>query len=224
MSYRSVLSVSNSGPSNPKLTLKIYSLRIKHKARNFASWMFSEYAFKIGRKKGNDFFDHTVPLSIVNENGSASHDCFYYRFKMLFYLLCWKQGRTLGMWRDNVEPATRVEKLYLSWNLKFPNNNLLVRLITNRSSRRQTNNALCWRGFFLCKLSVTATEASQRSPAPRLDKINWKNCLTYPRGYRTNRQIVFQVLNSSSLTEFCTLLEELHWIDVRVAIDGWMPN
>ena len=28
---------------------------MKHKAQNFASWMFSEYAFKIGRKIGNDF-------------------------------------------------------------------------------------------------------------------------------------------------------------------------
>ena len=61
MSYRSVLSVSNCGPSNPKLTLKINSLRIKHKAQNFASWMFSEYAFKIGRKKGN-FFYHSITL------------------------------------------------------------------------------------------------------------------------------------------------------------------
>ena len=29
---------------------------MKHKAQNFASWMLSEYAFKIGRNKGNDFF------------------------------------------------------------------------------------------------------------------------------------------------------------------------
>ena len=131
MSYRSALNVSNGGPSNPRLTLKIYSLRIKHKAQNFASWMFSEYAFKIGRKKGNDFLI-IVPLSIVNENGCASNDCIYYRFKMLFYPLCWKQGITLGMWRDNVEPATRVEKLYLSGNLKFPNNNLLIRRTSTR--------------------------------------------------------------------------------------------
>ena len=55
MSYPSVLNVSNGGPSNPKLTLKISSLRIKRKAQNFASWMLSEYTFKIGRKKGNDF-------------------------------------------------------------------------------------------------------------------------------------------------------------------------
>ena len=61
MSYRSVLNVSYGGPSNPKLTLKINSLRIKHKAQDFASWMFSEYAFKIGRKKGNDFLI-IVPL------------------------------------------------------------------------------------------------------------------------------------------------------------------
>ena len=33
----------------------INSLRIKQKAQNFASWMFSEYTFKIGRKEGNDF-------------------------------------------------------------------------------------------------------------------------------------------------------------------------
>ena len=64
MSYRSVLNVSNGGPSNPKLTLKINSLRIKRKAQNFASLMLSEYAFKIGtgRKKGNDFFDHSTTL------------------------------------------------------------------------------------------------------------------------------------------------------------------
>ena len=47
--------------SNPKLTLKINSLRIKRKAQNFAGWMLSEYAFKIGRKKGNDYFI-IVPL------------------------------------------------------------------------------------------------------------------------------------------------------------------
>ena len=47
MSYRSVLNVSNGGPSNPKLTLKINSLRIKLKAQNFASWVLSEHAFKI---------------------------------------------------------------------------------------------------------------------------------------------------------------------------------
>ena len=62
MAYRSVLNESNGGPSNPKLTLKINSLRIKHNAQNFASWMLSEYAFKIGRKKGNDFFDHSTTL------------------------------------------------------------------------------------------------------------------------------------------------------------------
>ena len=66
MSYRSVLNASNGGPSNPKLTLKINSLRTKRKAQNFASWMLSEYAFKIGRKKGNDFliivhFKHPPP-------------------------------------------------------------------------------------------------------------------------------------------------------------------
>ena len=61
MSYRSVLNVSDGGPSNPKLTLKINSLRIKRKAQNFASWILSEYAFKIGRKKGNDFLI-IVPL------------------------------------------------------------------------------------------------------------------------------------------------------------------
>jgi len=51
MSYRSVLNVSNGGPSNPKLTLKINSLRIKLKAQNFASWVLTEHAFRIGRKK-----------------------------------------------------------------------------------------------------------------------------------------------------------------------------
>ena len=61
VSYRSVLNVSNGGPSNPKLTLKINNHRIKRKAQNFASWMLSEYTFKIGRKKGNDFLI-MVPL------------------------------------------------------------------------------------------------------------------------------------------------------------------
>ena len=63
MSYRSILNVSNGGPSNPKLTLKINSLRIKRKAQYFASWMLSEYPFNIGRKKGNDFLI-IVPLKI----------------------------------------------------------------------------------------------------------------------------------------------------------------
>ena len=61
MSYWSALNVSNGGPSNPKLTLKINSFRIKHIAQNVATWMLSEYAFKIGRKKGNDFLI-IVPL------------------------------------------------------------------------------------------------------------------------------------------------------------------
>ena len=64
MSYRSVLNESNGGPSNPKITLKINSLRIKRKAQNFASWMLSEYAFKIGRKKGNDFYADAGPKYI----------------------------------------------------------------------------------------------------------------------------------------------------------------
>ena len=62
MSYRSVLSVGNGGPWNPKLTLKINSLRIKHKAQNFASWTFSKYAFKIERKK-KWFFYHSTTLT-----------------------------------------------------------------------------------------------------------------------------------------------------------------
>ena len=55
--------VSNGGPLNPKLTLKINSLvTLKRKAQNFASWIvLSECAFKIGRKKGNDFLI-IVPL------------------------------------------------------------------------------------------------------------------------------------------------------------------
>jgi len=61
MSYQSVLNVSNGGPSNPKLTLKINSLGIKLKVQNFASWVSSEDAFRIGRKKGNDFLI-IVPL------------------------------------------------------------------------------------------------------------------------------------------------------------------
>ena len=43
------------------ITLKINSLRIKRKAQTFASWMLSEYAFKIGSKKGN-YFLIIVPL------------------------------------------------------------------------------------------------------------------------------------------------------------------
>jgi len=61
MSYKSALNVSNGGPSNPKLTLKIKSLQIKLKAQKFASWVLSEHAFRIGRKKGNDFLI-IVPL------------------------------------------------------------------------------------------------------------------------------------------------------------------
>ena len=41
---------------------------MKHKAQNFASWMFSEYAFKIERKKGNDVFDHSTTLKITFKN------------------------------------------------------------------------------------------------------------------------------------------------------------
>ena len=64
MSYRSDLNVSDGGPSIPKLTLKTNSLQIKRKAQNFASWMLSEYALKIGRKKGNDFLI-IVPLYLL---------------------------------------------------------------------------------------------------------------------------------------------------------------
>jgi len=39
---------------------------MKLKAQNFASWVFSEHAFKIGRKKGNDFFDRSTTLKIQN--------------------------------------------------------------------------------------------------------------------------------------------------------------
>ena len=56
LSYQSVLSASNGGPWNPKLTLKINSRPIKHKAQNFASWMLSEYDFKIKRKKKEMIF------------------------------------------------------------------------------------------------------------------------------------------------------------------------
>ena len=65
MSYRSVLNLSNGGPSNPKFTLKINSLRIKRKAQNFASWMLSEYAFKVGRKKG---YDYSTTLREIQQN------------------------------------------------------------------------------------------------------------------------------------------------------------
>ena len=73
MSYRSVLNVSNGGPSNPKLTLKINSFRIKLKVQNFASWVLSEQAFKIGRKKGNDFliivplYTNLKPTNLTNK-------------------------------------------------------------------------------------------------------------------------------------------------------------
>jgi len=52
--------VSNGGLSNPKLTLKRNSLRIKLKAQNFAGWVLSEHAFRIGGKKGNDFSSTTL--------------------------------------------------------------------------------------------------------------------------------------------------------------------
>ena len=79
MSYRSVLNVTNGEPSNPKLTLKINSLRIKCKAQNFASWMLSEYAFKIGRKKRKLFFDHSTTLSAYNSKTNSVTPIFYYR-------------------------------------------------------------------------------------------------------------------------------------------------
>ena len=65
MSYRSVLNVSNGGPSNPKHTLKINSLRIKQKAQNFGSWMLSENAFKILEEKKEMIFDHSTTLTHV---------------------------------------------------------------------------------------------------------------------------------------------------------------
>ena len=64
MSYRSVLNVSNGGPSNPKLTLKINSLLIKRKAQNFASWMLSEIPFQNRKKKRKWFFDHRTTLKV----------------------------------------------------------------------------------------------------------------------------------------------------------------
>ena len=124
MFYRSVLSVSNGGPSNQKLTLKIYSLRIKLKAQNFASWMFSKYAFKIAfkRKKGKDFLI-IVPLSIVNENGSASHDCFYYRFLNCSFIFC-ASSETQGLLAGTMR-YFRVKVYFKSWrapgNLFLPN-------------------------------------------------------------------------------------------------------
>ena len=87
MSYRSVLNVSNGGQSNPKLTLKINSLRIKPKAQNFASWMLNEYAFnseetkemifwsqyhfKLGQQNHpNTFYTLTLVLAVT---GRAEH-------------------------------------------------------------------------------------------------------------------------------------------------------
>ena len=66
MSYLSVLDVSNGWPSNPKVTFKINSLRIKRKAQNSATWMLSEYAFKIGRKKVW-FFGHSTTLNFCQQ-------------------------------------------------------------------------------------------------------------------------------------------------------------
>ena len=81
MSYRSILNVKNGGPSNPKVTLKINSLRIKRKAQNFASRMLREYACKIGRKKGN-YFLIIVRLQLPTRTPViqfiSNHACFQY--------------------------------------------------------------------------------------------------------------------------------------------------
>ena len=55
---------------------------MKHKAQYFASWMFSEYAFKIRRKKGNDFLI-IVPL----KNGKDKKGCYSkFNIKAKLYL------------------------------------------------------------------------------------------------------------------------------------------
>ena len=61
MSYRSVLSVSNGGPWNPKLTLKINSLRIKHKAQILPVGCLANTLSKSKEKK-KWFFDHSTTL------------------------------------------------------------------------------------------------------------------------------------------------------------------
>ena len=65
------------------------------------------------------------------------------------------------MWRDNVEPATGME-----CHTRPEIESSLVIMITSKSSRRQTNNAQCQSAFFLCKLSVTATETLAVSLMP----------------------------------------------------------
>ena len=55
--------MSNGGPWNPKLTLKVNGLWIKIKAQNFASQVLSKHTFKIWRKKGSGVFDHRGTLT-----------------------------------------------------------------------------------------------------------------------------------------------------------------
>ena len=102
MSYRSVLNASNGGPSNPKLTLKINSLRIKRKAQNFASCMLSEYAFKIGRKKRKWFFDHSTTLMHSRRNLEKSY------ITLVFSHINGNEEHTVFIWLTIVcvEPKT----------------------------------------------------------------------------------------------------------------------
>ena len=65
-SSRSVVNVSNGGPWNPKLTLKI-----KINAQNFARQVLSKHTFKIWRKKKKSFFDHRTTLTF---NGRRIND------------------------------------------------------------------------------------------------------------------------------------------------------
>ena len=113
MSYRSLLNVSNGGPSNPKLTLKINSLRIKRKAQNFASWMLSEYAFKIGRKKGNDFFI-IVPLL---KEGLQPEGAQYYSETVINWICqFWNWEKTTKFWCSCKIRNTVGFFLLFSWN------------------------------------------------------------------------------------------------------------
>ena len=95
-----VLNVSNGGPWNPKLTLKVSGLWIKIKAQNFASQVLSKHTFKIWRKKGSGFFYHRGTLTVTYIKSFSEHffSLMYEAFVcvtlvnllVLFCLLCCK--------------------------------------------------------------------------------------------------------------------------------------
>ena len=61
---------------DPKLALQENSLKIKFEVQDFASQVSNKHAFKILRKKGSEFFDHTVqPKNNAHARSAARTSC-----------------------------------------------------------------------------------------------------------------------------------------------------